>query len=181
MKAWVLLLRGINVGGHGKLPMAELRALLSSLGANDVASYIQSGNAVFTGTIDARSFGETIEDAIESAHGFRPRSLVLSEDAFASILAAYPWPEAFDNPNTGHIWFFSDAPDAPALDALEPLAAASERFKLGDHAFYLYAPDGIGRSKLAEKVERKLGVPTTARNLRTALKIADLLKALTDS
>jgi uncharacterized protein (DUF1697 family) len=174
MNVWVLLLRGINVGGHGALPMAELRALLGRLGPRHVKTYIQSGNIVFSGVIDARSFGEIVEDEIEAHHGFRPRAMVFSVETFTDILNAYPWPEAFDEPKSGHIWFLAERPTAPALKKLAALCAPTERFQLDTWAFYLHAPDGIGRSKLAEKVERLLGVPATARNLNTATSLASM-------
>lgn len=178
MNAWVLLLRGINVGGHGKLAMADLRALLATLGVKNVSTYIQSGNAVFTGIIDARGFAGLLEDEIETHHGLRPRALVLSRDRFEEIAAAYPWPEAKADPTSGHIWFLADPPDAPDLETLETLANPTERFSLTPHAFYLHAPNGIGRSKLAEKAERLLGVPVTARNLGSVAKLSGLLTAL---
>lgn len=178
MNAWVLLLRGINVGGHHKLPMSTLKALLATLGVKDIATWIQSGNAVFSGVIDARGFGDLIEDEIQSHLGFRPRALVFSRESFTEIVAAYPWPEARDDPTSGHIWFLSRTPEAPAMATLTKRAAPSERFALSDRAFYLHAPEGIGRSKLAEKVETALGVPATARNLNTATNLIAMLDAM---
>jgi uncharacterized protein (DUF1697 family) len=178
MNAWVLLLRGVNVGGRGKLAMSDLRALLSKLGVRNVGSYIQSGNVVFTGVIDARHFGEIVEEEILAHHGFRPRAVVFSRESFTGILADYPWPEAKHDPTSGHIWFLSERPDAPDLEALAKRAAPNERFHLDGWAFYLHAPDGIGQSKLAQKVERYLGVPATARNLNTVMKLAALLEGL---
>ncbi|GKY87538.1 DUF1697 domain-containing protein [Sinisalibacter aestuarii] len=178
MNAWVLLLRGINVGGNHALRMSDLRALLATLGVRNVASYIQSGNLVFTGVIDARNFGEIVEDEIEAQRGFRPRAMVFSRENFGEIVAAYPWPDAFGDPTSGHIWFLAARPTAPDMDELGKLAASSERFRLTDSAFYLHAPDGIGRSKLAEKVERHVGVAATARNLNTSLKLREMLEGL---
>jgi uncharacterized protein (DUF1697 family) len=180
MNAWVLLLRGVNVGGHGKLPMADLRRLLTRLGLRNVTPYIQSGNVVFTGVIDARHFGEIVETEIEAEHGFRPRALVLSAETFAAILRACPWPQALNDPTSAHIWFLAERPTAPALKEMAALAAPSERFHLDDWAFYLHAPDGIGRSKLATKAEQLLGVPATARNLNTVTKLAELLADLAE-
>ena len=180
MNAWVLLLRGINVGGTGKLPMADLKAILATLGVRNVATYIQSGNAVFTGLIDASGFEEIVAQEIMVHHGFRPQALVLARETFDAVLAGYPWREAFDDPTSGHIWFLSAAATEPDLDKLAKLAAPSERFDLTARAFYLHAPDGIGRSQLAGSVEKLLGVPTTARNLNTAVKLAAMLRVLED-
>lgn len=178
MNAWALLIRGVNVGGYGRLPMADLRALLTTLGARNISTLIQSGNAVFTGVIDARAFGGLIEDEIEIAHGFRPRTLVLSRESYTAIVENYPWPEVRRDPTAGHIWFLGTPPAAPDIDALTALAAPGERIALTEGAFYLHAPDGIGQSKLAEKAERLLGVPATARNLNTATRLAEMLAAL---
>lgn len=178
MNAWVLLLRGINVGGHAKLRMSDLKAILATLGAQHIETYIQSGNAVFTGVIDARGFARLLEDEIQAQNGFRPQALVLSGESFAEILGACPWPEAKADPTSSHIWFLADQPPTPELEKLAALATKSERFALGDRAFYLHAPDGIGRSKLAANAERLLGVPATARNINTVMKLGALLEAL---
>ena len=177
MNAWVLLLRGINVGGRNMLPMAQLRRLLKGLGVKQVKTVVNSSNAVFTGVIDARAFGEIVEDVIRAEHGFRPRSLVLSRERFLDIARAYPWPEARQDLTSGHIWFF-DQPTATAPGVLREIAAPTERVALGDGGLYLHAPDGIARSKLAERAERLLGVPATARSLNTVARLATLLRGL---
>lgn len=179
MTRWVMLLRGINVGGTGMLKMADLKSLLQTLGARDVQTYIQSGNVVFSGLIDAAAFEARVGREIELAHGFRPRVLVIEAQGFREIVDGYPFPEALEAPKGGHVWFLADTP-APAPDPARfaALASATERFEIAERAFYLHAPDGIGRSKLAEKVERLLGVPATARNLNTCHKLLDLLDAL---
>ena len=179
MNGWVLLLRGINVGGRNKLPMADLRALLKGFGVAQIRTVVNSGNVVFAGVIDARAFGEIVEDEIRARHGFRPQSLVLSRERFLEIVERYPWPEARKDPAKGHIWFFDQPVTAP-IGPFRELASPTERVALGDGALYLYAPDGIARSKLAEKAERLLGVPATARNLNTVAKLATLLRGLRD-
>lgn len=179
MTGWVMLLRGINVGGNNKIRMAELKALLEQCGARDVETYIQSGNVVFRGAVEADTFEETVAEAIENAHGFRPRILLIEARNYREIVAAYPYPEAHEAPKSGHVWFLTGAAD-PDRAALDALAAATERYEIAPRAFYLHAPDGIGRSKLAEKVERLLGVPATARNLNTCRKLTEMLDALTD-
>lgn len=179
MTAWVMLLRGINVGGTGKLPMAALKALLEKLGVRGVQTYIQSGNAVFSGLVSAEDFEAIVADEIEEAHGFRPRVLVIAAETYREIVAAYPWPDAFETPKTGHIWFLATPPQ-PDRDKLAALASDTERHEITDRALYLFAPDGIGRSKLAERAERLLGAPATARNLNTCMKLVEMLDALHD-
>jgi len=175
MTIWIALLRGINVGGNNLLPMKDLRALLESAGLMQVRTHIQSGNCVFeTGEIDPRALEQLIADAIDGAFGFRPNVLVLSADNFAAALAANPYPEGLDDPKTVHFSFLAEPASNADLPALEALRAESERFHLTGEVFYLHAPDGIGRSKLAAQVERHLGVAATARNLRSVMKIAAL-------
>lgn len=174
---WVALLRGINVGGHNKLPMAELRSLLERLGATHVQTYIQSGNAAFrhdTGT--AAELAAAVTDAIDTARGFRPLVVVLSLDAYDAALSANPFPEAEDDPKSVHLYFLTQTPEAPDLARLEQVAADDERFALDDTVLYLHAPRGIGRSKLATQVEPALGVPATARNWRSAIRIRALVR-----
>ena len=179
MTRWVMLLRGINVGGTGKLKMADLRALLQKLGAREVQTHVQSGNVVFSGLVDAAAFEEIVAGEIERAHGFRPRVLVIAEEDFREIVAGYPYPEAFEAPKTRHVWFLA-GPGMPDLDAMTDLATASERFEITGRALYLHAPDGIARSKLAERAERLIGVPATARNLNTCQRLLELLDASAD-
>lgn len=177
MTGWVMLLRGINVGGTGRLPMDDLKRLLGKLGAKRVRTYIQSGNVVFEGLVDAVVFEVIVADEIEHDHGFRPQVLVIAAEDFREIVAGYPYPDAMDEPKTGHVWFLT-RPPVPDQAALAAAATDSERFTLTDTAFYLHAPRGIGTSKLATRVERLLGVPATARNLNTCTRLVKMLEAL---
>jgi len=179
MLTWIALLRGINVGGKHRLPMSELVDILQSLRLHNVKTYIQSGNAVFqsSGPIAATLDAE-IAATIEQRHGFRPRVLLLSTDQFADAVASNPFPEADDAPKTLHLFFLASPPTAPDLEALHKVQAPSERFHLTDPVFYLYTPDGFGRSKLAERAERYLGVAATARNWRTVKQLWDMATAL---
>ncbi|MBV7378398.1 DUF1697 domain-containing protein [Maritimibacter dapengensis] len=175
MKTWVCLLRGINVGGKNKLPMADLKKIMGQLGAQDVGTYIQSGNAVFTGIVSKGAFQDALEAGIDAAMGFRPRVMLIGGEEMLAACAAFPFPEARSDPKTGHIWFCEDTPVAPDLDLLTNLARDDERFRLDGRLFYLHAPDGIGRSKLAERIERALGVATTARNLNTVDTLCEMV------
>lgn len=171
---YIALLRGINVGGHNKLPMAELRTFLSAAGFTDVQTYIQSGNVVFSAEQMPDELAELIAGEIERAFGFRPQVMVLTAEALQAALAANPYPQAADDPKTLHLYFLKQPATEADVTGMEALKADSEAFTLTDQALYLYAPYGIGRSKLAEKAERLLGVPATARNLRTVMKLAEM-------
>ncbi len=178
MTIWIALLRGINVGGKNILPMKELVRDLESLGLEDVKTYIQSGNAVFrAASVDAVGLGAEISATIEKRRGFRPQVLLLAAGELQDAVAANPFPEAEAEPKTLHLSFLAAPPPAPDLEALRAARAPSERFHLSDRVFYLHAPDGIGRSKLAAKAERLLGVAITGRNWRTVSKLREMVGA----
>lgn len=175
MHIWIVLLRGINVGGKNILPMKDLRDLLTTCGFEGVSTYIQSGNCVFRSPhSDSGMIGNIISDAIEGEFGFRPVSLVLSAEILDVISAENPYADAEDALKTVHLYILSKPADEANMDALEAARTGNEAFELTSNAFYLHAPDGIGRSKLAANVERHLGVPATARNLRSVQKIIEL-------
>ena len=177
MKTYIALFRGINVGGNSILPMKELKALLEKLDLRNIKTYIQSGNAVFRSNENNSSRLSTkIRAAVKKSRGFEPHVLLLELGGIEKAIASNPFPEAEAEPNTLHLNFLAFAPAHPDLKALERLKKESERFKLKGGVFYLYAPDGIGRSKLAANVERALGVPVTGRNWRTVNKIMEMAK-----
>jgi uncharacterized protein (DUF1697 family) len=177
MKTCIALLRGINVGGSNVLPMGDLVAILEDTGAQYVKTYIQSGNAVFLiGEANTRLLSDRIRTEIGKRHGFEPHVLILELEALERAVDANPFPEAESEPKTLHLLFLAGPAEDPDLDALEAVRGDRERFSLGDSVFYLHAPDGIGRSRLAQRAERLLGVPATARNWRTVLKVLDLAK-----
>ena len=176
MDTLIALFRGINVGGHHKLPMQDLRDILASLGCEDVKTYIQSGNAVFNSSEHRESLATGIQAAVEAKFGFAPRVLILEVEQFRAIAAANPYKAAEETPKALHVAFLAEPPGKPDLEALEAARSDSEAFELVGPAFYLHAPDGIGRSKLAACVDRALGVETTGRNWRTVAKILELTK-----
>lgn len=179
MQTWIALLRGINVGGKNILPMKDLRDLLTKCGFESVTTYIQSGNCVFRSDhADSDRVGNIISDAIEGNFGFRPVTLVLSAESLDAIYAENPYADAQDALKTVHVYILSRPADQANMDALDSARSGNEAFQLSPNALYLHAPDGIGRSKLAANIERHLGVPATARNLRSIHKIMDLAKPL---
>jgi uncharacterized protein (DUF1697 family) len=177
VKTYIALFRGINVGGSTTLPMKDLRVLLENLGSHDVKTYIQSGNAVFRHEAEsAAGLSERIRAAIEKSHGFETKVLVLELADVEQAMASNPFPEAESEPRSLHLCFLASVPQDPDLDTLESVRRDSERFQLVDRVFYLHAPDGIGRSRLAARVEKSLGVAATARNWRTVCKIAAMVR-----
>jgi uncharacterized protein (DUF1697 family) len=175
MNSTIALLRGINVGGHHKLPMRELVQLLEKLELANVKTYIQSGNVVFQSRrTNLPELAQEIGAAINDSHGFTPQIMLLRQADFATAVSHNPFPEAQDNHKTLHFYFLESIPLNPDLATLESLKTGREQFKLIGTVFYLHAPDGIGRSKLAERVEKALGVAATARNWRTVSKVLEM-------
>jgi uncharacterized protein (DUF1697 family) len=188
MNTYIALLRGINVGGRNSLPMKELATLLEGLGLTSVTTYLASGNVIFqSDTIDvdrltgADSLTGAISAAIGRSHGFTPQLLIRSRQQLKEAIAANPFPEAESQPRTLHLFFLEAPPAEPDLASLQAIKADTERFKLVDAVFYLHAPDGIGRSKLAARAEKLLGVPATARNWRTVSKVMALANRVNDT
>lgn len=177
MKTYIALFRGINVGGKNDLPMKELVAILEYLGSRNVKTYIQSGNAVFeSNEKNASQFSSKISVEIKKRRGFEPYVLLLEIEEMEKVIAGNPFPEAESEPNTLHVGFLSSAPMNPDLKTLESLKKESERFLLKGAVFYLHAPEGVGRSKLAASAERLLSISMTDRNWRTVCKIRDMAK-----
>jgi uncharacterized protein (DUF1697 family) len=185
MNTYIALFRGINVGGKNTLPMVELVDVLESLGLSRIKTYIQSGNVVFQGkNINRVELSKKICAAIEKHCGFVIQVLILDVNELetatlavsAKQRASNPFPEAKAEPNTLHCFFLSSLPAKPNLETLESIKKDSEQFRLIGKVFYLYAPEGVGRSKLAMKVEKALGVAVTARNWRTVSKIMEMVK-----
>jgi len=175
MKIFIALFRGINVGGNNKLPMKELAVVLEKLGLQNIRTYIQSGNAVFQDkAVDAAKLAAQIGTAIRKEHGFEPRVLLLDAARLETIVKANPFPEAEAAGNTLHFNFLAEIPTKPDLAGIEKIRASSERCELKGDVFYLHAPDGIGRSKLAANMEKLLGVPMTGRNWNTVSKLREM-------
>lgn len=172
MPTWIALLRGINVGGKNKLPMKELVATLQADGFADVSTYIQSGNVVFKSpTCNAERIAAQIAAALTKSHGIDTHVHVVSAAQLNKAVAANPFPIPENEGNKLHLNFLEQAPEAPDRDSLDALKNPSESWLLDDNIFYLHAPDGIGRSKIAARAEKLLGVAATARNWRTVLKL----------
>lgn len=175
MQTWIALFRGINVGGKNILPMASLKCDLESLGLKAVRTYIQSGNVVFrSASKSAAALAKNIAARIRDQHGFEPRVLLLSRKALQQAIERNPFPEAAAEPKTLHFFFLERPAPKPDVAALDAAQSPTEKYALEDRVFYLYAPDGVGRSKLAAGVERHLHVAATARNYRTVAKLAEL-------
>lgn len=172
MKSWVALIRGINVGGKHKVSMKTLVQLMEKQGFTDVKYYIQSGNIVFRSEVEPK---DEIGQLIEKEFGFRPYVFVLSAADLKKAAGKNPY-----HPEQGkdvHFFFCDQEPSVVDYSLLESLRSGSEEYQLIDQVFYLHAPDGIGRSKLAEKMGKAFkNITMTARNLNTVRKLLDMIE-----
>jgi uncharacterized protein (DUF1697 family) len=175
MNTYIALFRGINVGGKNRISMLELMGVFQTIGYENVQTYIQSGNVVFSSDekvvakIKAR-----IKTEILGKMGFDPTVLILSPKQLLDAIFHNPFPT-----NEGkalHFFFFESQINQASAKSLKTLQGPTEEFKLGEKVMYLYAPEGIGRSKLASTVEKKLDTLVTARNWNTVSKLAAMTK-----
>ncbi|MEG8278804.1 DUF1697 domain-containing protein [Streptomyces sp. AHA2] len=175
---YAALLRGINVGGGRKVPMADLRALLTDLGHGDVRTYLQSGQAVFSCAHgDEESLAAGIAQAVEQHFGFGVDVIVRDHAYLRAIAEGCPFPAADLEPKQLHVTYFSAPVTPDRFAGIDRAAHLPEEFRLGDRALYLYAPDGLGRSKLADQLARPRitrGLVATTRNWNTVLKLVEM-------
>jgi uncharacterized protein (DUF1697 family) len=176
MGKFVAFLRGINVGGRAKLPMAGLRDSCADLGWKDVSTYIQSGNVVFDATGKAPALESALEKAIEKNFGFAPATIVRSAAGLAGLAEANPFPEASaKEPHWVLLGLSKEKPRPGAAEAIEAKAQAGEKVVQAGGALWFHYPKGVGTSKLTPAlIDRAVGSPLTARNWRTILKLLEM-------
>ena len=178
----ICLFRGIKFGSNNKLPMKDITKLLMETWLSDVKTngenviYKEDGDECY---LDEGDREREIEMYVEHQFGFRPRVLVLSLDNLETVINDNPFRNYEHKGKAQHIFFPFSSTVRADLDSLEALRGPNEAFHLGRHAFYLYAPDGIGRSKLAEKIDHALKTATTARNLNTVETLRDMAAEFT--
>lgn len=182
--AYVVLLRGVNVGGANKLPMKDLCAMAAELGFDEVSSYIQSGNLLLRSDRGAEAVGVAVGDGIAERFGFRCAATVRSASQLAAVVAASPYAAIATDHTHLHVTFLI-AP-ATGADAMASLAGldlpsyAPETLQVVGEEVHLHLPNGIGRSRLAtDLAKRKHAVNGTTRNWRTVSELADRLASMT--
>lgn len=177
MPEYVALLRGINVGGRNKLPMAEVRSVCSALGWDEVETYIQSGNVLFTAEKKGAELEIELEQAIEQHFRLDVPVIVRSADDWSTYLGTNPFPEASaTEPNLVMLALSKNGMNPETAKSLQERAGAGERLEEAKGALWIFYPNGSGRSKLSPALlDRAAGSAVTTRNWRTVLKLAELL------
>ena len=172
---WVALLRGINVGRSKRVAMADLRALLESLGYGGVRTHLQSGNAVFTtGSAKAQALERQIASRIAADLGLDVKVLVRTADELARVVDRNPFVRRGADPKELHVAFLSAPAPAGRLAGLDPAAIAPDQVEPGDRVLYARLPNGMAGSRLPDW-ERLLGLSVTVRNWNTVTRLRDLV------
>ena len=174
MSRYIVLLRGVNVGGHNFLPMKELKSALEAAGYKNVGTYIQSGNLVLDSEHDPML---AIKALIAGKFGFDPDVLTLTQQQFKKAIVNNPY-LGFEG-KWVHFYFCQQEPKLD-LQRLTQLKADTASCQMIPRVFYLHAPMGIARSKLVANIEKCLGVRATGRNLNTVHKLANMLNIKSD-
>lgn len=174
MKTYIALLKGINVGGHKKVPMAELHELLSKSGFKNVKTYIQSGNVVFQSSSDnLQSIEETIQKAVNVHFGFEVSVLVLTKTDLKRIFNDCPFPE--EKKPKSYFMMLYDKPDEELVKAASEKVYEGEEYHIIKGCIYYFCAKGFGQTKFnANFFERKLKTFATARNYNTMVKLLSL-------
>jgi uncharacterized protein (DUF1697 family) len=173
-QTWVALLRGVNLGARNKVSMADLRELFRDLGAEDVTTYVQSGNVVFRSSAARGDLVQAIENEIRSRTGIDLTVVLRTKEELARLVAGNPFAHQPD-PTKLHVTFLAAPPDRRRVDALAEKRFEPDEFRVTQDAAYLHCPGGYGRSKLSNAFfETHLGVAATTRNWRTVTTLADL-------
>jgi uncharacterized protein (DUF1697 family) len=175
-ETFVALLRGINVGGKNKLPMADLVAMFGEAGCRDVRTYIQSGNVIFrVAPARAARIPSTIAAAIEAQLGLRTPVVLRTASELRAIAHGNPFVQAGADPDSLHVVFLADAPDRARVEALDPHRSSPDELDVRGREIFLRLPNGVARSKLTNAYfDTRLATTTTMRNWRTVQKLAEM-------
>lgn len=175
MTSYVALLRGINVGGHHKVAMADLRALFEAEGLAKASTYIQSGNVVFTSDEPESALVSGLAKAMEERFGFPIPVVLRDADELGVVAEAHPFANDELDERFLHVIFLGATPGAEATAAFDVAPYAPDRLVVRGRDVYVAYPNGSGRSKLTvDVIGRALSVTATGRNWRTVRELRDL-------
>ena len=171
--AYILLFRG--VGGATQLPTAPLREALTEAGFENVATYINSGNAVLRSPLSREKVIASVAEICEDRFGFTKAIFAPTLEEWAALIANNPFPD-FEMPKCLHAAVLAGDPTTEAVERLRAFAGDGEGIEVVGKVAYLHTPDGFGTSKLAEKFDKGIGVVNSARNWNTVLKLMELVR-----
>ena len=174
MPVVISMLRGINVGAHHRITMADLRAVYESLGHRDVQTYVQSGNVISRGrNVPAAR----IEEALEQRFGFRPAVILRTTEELRDAVARNPF-EGVD-PAKLLVYFLADDPGEEAREKVRAMPKTPEEVRVDGREVYIHYPDGMARPKISmTALAKALRVTGTGRNWNTTSKLLELAEAM---
>ena len=173
MKTYIVLLRGINVSGKNKLPMADLRNLLNDLGFQNVQTYIQSGNIILTSEESKTAICKKIKDRIAIKFGYNVPVIAKTVSEWKKAINNYPFPT--DNPKIVAFVFLDKKVSETKIEAK---GVNDDEYEIDNNIVYIYCPSTFAKTKLSNNLfERKLNVTATTRNYNTTLKLLTLATA----
>ncbi|WP_308990962.1 DUF1697 domain-containing protein [Mariniflexile litorale] len=173
MNTCIAFLRGINVGGHKKVPMAELRDLLTGAGFQNVQTYIQSGNVIFQSLEKTSELETKIKKRMHSYFGFEVPVIVKTNSELQTIFDACPFSE--EKKETSYFIFLSDIPNENLIKKAQEITYENEEVIIKKDCLYFYSSTGYGKTKFnMNTYERKLKVVGTSRNYKTMVKLLSL-------
>ena len=176
MTRWLALLAGINVGGKTTVPMAELRKVFAELGFEQVQTYIQSGNVIFSAAGTEDRLLAAIRPAMSTAFGWDIPVLLRTLPELDAVLAGNPYLDRQDDPTKLLVTFLAAVPAPDRVKTLRRPAGETGELELVGREIYLHMPDGYGRTKLSNAyLAKALGVAATTRNWKSVAKLRDLL------
>lgn len=179
MKTLISLLRGINVSGHKRVGMADLKQLYESLGLANVQTYVQSGNVVFdSAKSDQAKLAALIEAQIERTYNYAVSVFIREARDFQRLLSHNPFLKGRQvAPTQLHVTFLYRSPPKSVVSSLQTPSSGADEFAIKGQEIFLFCPDGYGRTKLSNNFfERKLSVPATTRNWNTVNALYKLAK-----
>ena len=177
MNTYIALLRGINVGGHKKILMADLRLLFESLEFKNVKTYIQSGNILFKAPIENNDLQELIKQAIKNKYGWDIPVIILTPNKLDKLVKSSPFTN--EQLEKSYFCFYQSKPKSENVTSLNKQQFIDENFVATSTCVYIVYEKGAGRAKLTtNKMESTLNVSITARNYKTVSKLITLSKTL---
>ena len=169
---YIILFRG--VGGKTQLPVKPLREKLGEAGFDNVATYINSGNAVLKSSLPQREVVAKIVEICAREFGFDKAVHAVTRAEWSRLIENNPFPDAVATPKFLHAAVLEARAEPEKVKALKAVAVEGEDVEVVDKVAYLHTPHGFGTSKLAERFDKGIGVANTARNWNTVLKLAEL-------
>jgi uncharacterized protein (DUF1697 family) len=176
MTVYVILFRG--VGGATQLPVKPLREKLTEAGFEKVATYINSGNALLESDLARDKVVAKVAEICKREFGFDKDVYAVTRAEWATLIENNPFPEALDAPKFLHAAVLAAKPDAAKIEALRQAASPGERIEVVGEVAYLHTPNGFGTSKLAVKFDKGIGVPNTARNWNTVVRLGEMAEGM---